>query len=416
MATPAAVFALPPAAVGAFSAAVLLLLLWHRRANLGAPAAFSFLIAAGVYGFLRSAIIRALSEARLGGAPYSLTSPLFTLAGVPLQELVGWTVATGLAAYGADRWLRRCGQPADAYSTSLAAGLGMACVSLAVECAAVTGRWWSWSLAHDPTALLPFPLIGLLDWGFVALDFLLPFELWRRRAPLGQRLASLLFFPLHLLGHAFTAKAPGPFPLSAFDLAHVGLVAAAFAAASRARDRSPWPPPAAERRRYLPLVATVLLLSTTSLQLVLGGRADLLWAGLPLLVLIGGATFLRREPAERTARLSRRGAVLLFAALLGLGLAAQVPGARRAREFKTLLLAAATDLQAGRADAALPRLAAALELRPGHSEALWLRAWAELQKGDLEAAGRDAEAALARRPDAPEARKILEEVRRRQRR
>lgn len=404
----------PPAALAALSAAVLLLLLLHRRANLGLPAALAFLAASGAYGFLRSATIRALSEARLGGVPYSLSSPLLTLGGVPLQELLGWTVAAGLASYGADRWLRRCGQPADAYSTALAAGLGMAAVCLAVECAAVTGGWWAWSLAHDPRALLPFPTIGLIDWGFVALDFLLPFELWRRRAPLGQRLASLLFFPIHMAGHAFTAKLPGPLPLSAFDLVHVGLIAAAAAAAAAARDRSPWPAPDQERERFLALAAALVLLLTTSGQLLLAGRPDLLWSGLPLLLLALGAASGRRLPAERTARLGTRYAALLFAALLVLGLGLRVPQARRARDFKALLVAAAEELAGGRAAAARPRLDAALALKPDHSEALWLLAWAELQQGELASARRHAERSLEQRPDSLEAARILTAIRQRE--
>ncbi len=310
---------LPPSALAALSAAVLLLILLHRRANLGGRAAFSFVAAAAVYGFVRSATIRALAEAKLGGAPYTLSAPLATIWGVPLQELLGWTVATGLAGYLADRWLRRCRQPADAYATALVAGLGMAAVCLAVESAAVTGGWWTWSLAHDPGGRLPFPGIGLVDWGFVALDFLLPFELWRRRAPLGRRLAALLIFPLHLLGrlHRQAARPGAAFGL---ELVHVGLVAAAIAAAAVARDRSPWPAFAEERERFLALAAAILLLATTSTQLLLGGRAALLWIGLPLLLLAerrrsaGGAS-----PRSASGCLSRRQASLLFALLLVLG-------------------------------------------------------------------------------------------------
>ncbi len=404
----------PPAALAALSAAVLLLILLHRRANLGLEAALYFLAASSAYGFLRSSTIRALSEARLGGAPYTLSSPLLTIGGVPLQELLGWTVAAGLAGYFADRWLRRSGWHPDAYATALAAGLGMAAVCLAVECAAVTGGWWTWSLAHDPRSLLPFPTIGLVDWGFVALDFLLPFELWRRRAPLGQRLASLLIFPVHLLGHAFTAKLDGPLPLSAFDLVHVGLIAAAVAASSAARDRSVWPAPEDEREPFLVFAAAVLLLATTTSQLLLGGRPDLLWTGLPLFLLALGAAFRRRQQAERTRRLSRRQAAVLFAVLLIAGLGLRVPEARRARDFKALVLEAAALVKDGQAAAARPKLEAALELRPDHSEALWLLAWAELQQGELDSARRHAERSLEQRPDSPEAAQILEAISRRQ--
>src|SRR5690606_15151717 len=90
---------IPPAALAALSAAVLLLLWDHRRANLGLRAAWWFLVASSGYGLVRSLAIRALSESQLGGAPYTLTAPVATLFGVPLQELLGWTVAVGLASY-----------------------------------------------------------------------------------------------------------------------------------------------------------------------------------------------------------------------------------------------------------------------------------------------------------------------------
>ncbi len=177
-ALPATLPALPPLGLAALSAAVLLLLLDHRRANLGARAALWFALCSCGYGLIRSLSINALSEAHLGGAPYRLTAPLLTVAGVPLQELLGWTVAAGLASYFADRLLRRLGQPTDPYRTALLAGLGLASVCLAVETAAVAGGWWSWSLAHSRTGLIQFPGIALVDWAFVAIDFLLPFELF----------------------------------------------------------------------------------------------------------------------------------------------------------------------------------------------------------------------------------------------
>jgi len=116
------------------------LVLAHRRANLGTAATVAFLISAAAYGWVRSLAIRWLSETRLGEVPYHLDRPLATLAGVPLQELLGWTSAAGLAGYLADRVLRRLLGSASAWSTALVAGAGMAAVCLAVESAAVVTR------------------------------------------------------------------------------------------------------------------------------------------------------------------------------------------------------------------------------------------------------------------------------------
>lgn len=407
LAAAGAVVKVPPTALAALSAAVLLLLLEHRRSNLGARAAWAFLGFSCGYGLLRSWSIRTLSEAHLGGAPYRLSAPLFTLAGVPLQELLGWTVAAGLAGYFADRLLRRFGTSTDPYRGALLAGLGMAAVCLAVETAAVLGGWWSWSLAHSKTGFLVFPGIALVDWGFVAIDFLLPFELWRQRAPRRQRWLSLLLFPIHLGGHAFTQKLPGPLPLSLFDLVHVGLLAGVAAAAAATLSRSEWPPLADEKQRAWPLLATAILTGTAGAQILFAGEAARLWVLLPLLaVAVAVAVFRREAPATR-APLAPNKAWLIFAGLLLAGLLLRLPEALRSRDFEKLLRQAAASLVAKDADSAIRSLDAALELRPNHSEALWLLGWAELQKGERVKARQHLEAALALRPDAQDAARLL---------
>ncbi|MEO7974895.1 MAG: hypothetical protein ABIU84_15045 [Thermoanaerobaculia bacterium] len=399
---------LPPFAIAALSLVVLCLVLAHRRANLGGGAMLAFLLSAAAYGWVRSLAIRWLSDAHLGEVPYHLERPLAAVAGVPLQELLGWISAAGLAAYFADRLLRRGLGSANAWSTALVAGVGMAAICLAVESAAVTAGWWSWNLGHATSGALRFPAIALLDWGFVALDLLLPFELWRRRAPLGERLAGLLFFPLHLAGHAVTTPLSSILPFSGFDLVHVGLVAAAAAVAVRARDRSAWPASAGERWRLAPLVATAVLLATTSAQLLLLGEAELLWTGVPLAlaawtswrVSVAAPTAERPPPsAARTA--------LLFATLLLGGLSLLLPAAIRRRDFEQDLSRGIAALSAGDLAGARASLAAALRRRPAHPDVAWLLGWTELQAGARVAARAHLEAAVAQRLAAVEAVRYL---------
>jgi len=407
--------AIPPLALAALSAAVLLLVIDHRRANLGGRAAAAFFFAAAGYGLVRSLSIRALAEAHLGGMPYRLGSPLASVAGVPLQELVGWTASAGLAAYFADRLLRRFGRPTDPYRTTLIAGMVMAGICLAVESAAVAGGWWSWSLAHSPESAIRFPAIALLDWGFVAIDFLLPFELWRRRAPLGARLAGLLCFPVHLAGHALAAPLPGPVPLSGFDFVHVGLpaavaAAAMTAAATTAKDTSGWPSLRAEPLRLRPALAAAILLGTAAIQLVLAHDAGRLWTGLPLAALALFVAASRRESPVDVKIWPRPRAAALFVGLLVLGLALRLPSALAARAFETHLRQGASSLVAGRIDEAAAALEKALALKPGHSEALWLLGWTEMRQGNRTSARAHLEAALAARPGAIEALRLLAQL------
>ena len=149
--------ALPPLAVAALSTTALVLLLAHRRANLGGAATATFVVAAVAYGWLRSTAIGLLSAAARTDTPYRIVTPLVAAGGVPLQELVGWVSAVALAGYVADRLLRRLGRAADAWDTALVAGFAMAAICLAVESAAVTAGWWSWSLRPPGHRAAVFP-------------------------------------------------------------------------------------------------------------------------------------------------------------------------------------------------------------------------------------------------------------------
>lgn len=403
---------LPPLGVAALSTVALLLLLAHRRANLGFRATAIFVVAAAAYGWLRSTAIGLLSAAAQTDTPYRIVRPLASIAGVPLQELVGWISAVALAGYLADRLLRRLGRPADAYGTALVAGAAMAAICLAVESAAVTAGWWSWSLQHSATGVLRFPAIALLDWGFVAFDFLLPFELWRRRAPLGQRLAGLLFFPLHLAGHALTTPVWTALPLAGFDLVHIGLIAAvaAFALAPAGRaDDSPWPAPMDERWRTAVQLGGGLIVGTTATQLAMLGAWRELWTGLPLALAIVAAA---SPPAVRTTVPAAVGprrlhAAWIFLALFAGGLLLRLPVAMRARDFEQLVGRGVAALSSGDLATARIELAAALARRPDHADVHWLLGWAELQTGDRRSARAHLEAAVAGRPASVEAARYL---------
>lgn len=402
---------LPPLVLAGLSIAALALLLAHRRANLGGVATAAFALTALVYGWVRSASIHEISRAAQVDAPYRVVRPVVQVAGVPLQELVGWVSAVALASYLADRLLRRWLRRSDPWSLSLAAGLVMAAICLTVESAAVPAGWWAWSLGHSTTGLLGFPAIALVDWGYVALDMLLPFELWRRRAPWFQRLLGTLFFPAHLLGHVLTKPLVPGLPLSGFDLVHVGLVAAAGALAWKSGEegaRGSWPASSKERLRWFPFAGGALIVGTTSAQLVALNAWGALWTGLPLAVALGVAASGGAPEIDRSA--SRRGrgvAMAVFLGLLTLGLLLRLPAALESRAFEAHLAQGVAAVQEGRLAAARDDLAAALSLRPQQADVLWLLGWVELQRGDRAAARERLEAAVALRPASVEAARYL---------
>jgi hypothetical protein len=399
---------LPPILIAMLSAIVVALLLAHRRANLGGAAALAFALSATLYAWVRSRSIAALAEAHLGSSPYRLGRSIVTVGGVPLQELFGWVSAIGLASYFADRLLRRFTGSASAWATSLASAVGMATICLAVETAAVSAGWWSWNLGHSSLGGLRFPAIALLDWSFVALDLLLPFELWRRRAPAFELAAGLCCFPVHLLGHTWTGPVSRLLPLSGFDIVHVGLVAAVAAMAWRTRDGGPWPASDFERWHAAPLAAAAILLGTTSAQLFLLGEGSLLWTGLPLAAVAAGAFIVRvQAPSIAGSEGSVRGAAAIFGLLLLGGSSLLLPAAIRARDFTLALRSGAAALAAGDLERARPELQSAVRLRPSNADAAWLLGWAELRSGRRAEARTHLEIAVARRLASVEAVRYL---------
>ena len=76
-----------------------------------------------------------------------------------------------------------------------------------------------------PLTAAPFldvPLIGLVDWAFVAIDFLLPFLVLTAPATRGSRwrYVALGAFPLHFVSHLATERIAWWLPVPAFHLVH----------------------------------------------------------------------------------------------------------------------------------------------------------------------------------------------------
>lgn len=285
----------------------------------------------------------------------------------------------------------------------------MAAVCLAVETAATSGGWWSWSLAVSPQSPIRFPAIALLDWGFVAIDFLLPFELWRRRCPGWQRWAGLALFPVHLAGHAFARPLPGALPVLRIRRR------ASRTGCDRRRRRGGGASllePVAEPRGGAESVSTRRRRRGPPRD---GGRATAhgrrtgsLWTALPLAAIAFGPLPGRSEKPASSVPWSVARAGWLVIGCLVVSLAIRFPSAQRARDFEHLLRRGAASLAASRTDDALAALGSALALRPEHPEALTLLGWAELRAGRKAEARRHLEAALAARPGSEVATRLMQ--------
>jgi Tfp pilus assembly protein PilF len=322
-----------------------------------------------------------------------------TLFGVSLQEIVGWSVAVTLALGIAERLLPRAG----AHGRAAASAIGLAFTCLAVENAAIVSRWWTWTLAVPDHGVLRVPPVALLDWSFVAFDFLVPWLAFRSRAPWTTRVASVLLFPLHMCGHTWFRALPGPFPVTGYDAVHVGIVA--YVLWQAVGERPSGHPDSPEAPAWRALAAAALVVGACALACVANGQAAAALAAVPLAALALVA-FARRPtgivlPWTHRVRLGARlGIAALALGFLALVSATQTRGQQRLLEAmqRGAALANAGDL--GGAEASLR---GALLTRPDHPGARTLLALVLLRQGRVDEARVEIDGALDTAPTSRDA-------------
>lgn len=195
MTTTAVTLALP-------STAILLALLWHSFRAMPSWRAASFWGAVIAYGIARAVAVREVTEAIGASFPYEIRDPLASIGGISLQELAGWAVVSYLAWWIGWRFSLRAQRPW-LFLQIAWASLFLGGISWAIEAAAIAARWWHWTLPTASRVFLNVPAIGIVDWFFVGIDFLLPFAAITAPSLRGMRwrYATLLLFPAHFGGH-----------------------------------------------------------------------------------------------------------------------------------------------------------------------------------------------------------------------
>ena len=392
-------FAVGPILLATTSGGVLVLLGFHLVANRGALRAGRFLSLAAAYGLVRGLLVRAITEGAFGGAPpYALPAGGIQVAGVPLQEAVGWILGAILAAHLGAAILGRLGlRPAPARVAAIGAVVFVA-LSLAVESAAARAGWWSWTIPPSP----PFPVAGiaLVDWGFVAFDLLLPL-LVLEASGLGRPFAvACLAFPLHFASHLFPGPIVSFLPLSIFDVVHVGIPLAVVLAATRERAAEADAAEPAERFRWIPAVAAGVVVAVTGLAASAGHPIGNPWS-LPLLFLaVASVTRLPAVSSRISSSAVRAGAVL--AALFVL-VAVLVPDQIRRQRYEERIAAAEGFLAARDFSSAEAQLRAAATIRPERAAPRTLLALVRLGEERRGEARDDSDTALRLEPGSVDA-------------
>ena len=344
------------------SAVILAGLVWHSLVALPRWRAAAFWSAVLAYGIARGLGVRFVTGSIGASFPYEIRNPMLSFAGVSAQEVVGWAVVTYLA------WWIGARRPQLFLQVAWGA-LFLGAIAWAIEAAAIAARWWHWTVPTASRVFINVPAIGIVDWFFVGIDFLLPFA-----AITGSRLRwrylTLLFFPVHFAGHLL----PGIW----LHVVHwmLVLIAAWLALRSSATDR-----PFADVRSWIPAAGFFLIVAdVAAVDLFLVRRPDLLVSIIPVVVLWlvgmrgGSAPWLRRH------------AVAMLAAIAIFAVALHAKSARDRADMTRRLDAAIAERNRGNLSAAVVQFDAIARDHPIDYAPLALAGEILYRTGDLESA------------------------------
>ncbi|MEO8670383.1 MAG: hypothetical protein ABI411_03645 [Tahibacter sp.] len=370
-------------------------ILGYRQSLQGWRVVWVFVAGIAVYSVVRASAIGAVMGSIAGERPYLMRHPLLPLGASSPQEIVGWGVAVGLAWALAERAAAVLGCRAGPARVSIAAFVAMTTISAAVEGAAIAGGWWQWTLpsGEAPGIGWSVPSIALIDWGFVALDFLLPLLVWLSGRPAWQLLLALTVFPLHFLSHTMVAALIPGLPLTGFDVGHVCVLMAIVAMTLGERGASRDPVLRESRWWLAPMLALALALWTGTVA-SLHQKSPITSLPLALLALVLFASEIYRTPVTPAAphpllewtRSTRRVAAFVF------GSAAMLawlwPGAAHDRALQNEVDAAAAAVGRGDLTSARFALARAQAIEPQHASVATLLGLVALRDSqDAEARG-----------------------------
>jgi hypothetical protein len=274
------------------SAIILVGLIWHSLRALPRWRALAFWVSVIAYGFVRGLAVQGITSTIGASFPYEIHNPMLSIFGVSAQELVGWAVVVYLGWWLGARFTRHL------FLQVLWASLFLGAISWVVEAAAIAARWWHWTVPTASRVFMNVPAIGIVDWFFVGIDFLLPFAVLTsgerasrpqrsgvspdrgvgrraRRPATAAGTPALLFFPIHFGAHLL----PGIWP----HVVHWALVLLVvwLALRSDVEDR-----PFSSDVKWIPHVAfAVIIIDAIIVELFIVERPELLRSVIPALLI-----------------------------------------------------------------------------------------------------------------------------------
>jgi len=393
---------------------ILALLLEYLRRNRGLKTAAAYAVASAGYGFVRGTWVSSISASHNVPMPYRMAGSA-RIGDVSPMEIAGWMLAGALAWLAGAAIVRLFGsRPGNEppFRVAFTGALILAALSLAVETAAIAAGWWSWSIPPPPDVVMRVPKIAMVDWAFVAFDFVLPLLLFTRPASTLDRLLALSLFPLHFASHLYLIPPFPSVPISLYQLTHYGIPLFVFWRAVGERPSTTRSMP--EWGWVVPGLSALLVATVTSLTVFLAHEPRTLVFMLPLAAVGVVAIFASgrkgtpaasETPGARLSWLLRGTAVAVACAILFF---VQLPANRRRDGYAKNLVDGVTKLNSGDNAGAQLLLQEAVTLRPDKAEPHLVLAVALIRLGRNDEAARELNEALRIKPALAEFNEAME--------
>lgn len=180
----------------------------------------AFFISGIIYSILRANFIAFIMHLRHNVEPilpYEIHFPIIKIFGTTPVEISGWLIVSYLS-YRISSYLLK---DYTIFHKIILSGLFIACCSFAIETTAIEANWWRWRVILGNSIFGRVPTMGIIDWTFVAFEFLLPFILFINKTPNFLKFLSLIIFPAHIFLHLKLEVISEKFPFTFNILFHI---------------------------------------------------------------------------------------------------------------------------------------------------------------------------------------------------
>jgi len=179
--------------------------IYHCIRKRGWRFTLGFFLSAILFGIIRGNVVGLISLSYGIGRPYTFAGGAFRLGYTSLVEPFGWAFALYGSWFLAEAILSKLRVwRGEVLPVAFVTTLLMGAFSYAVEAAATPMGWWHWEIIEIRDLFFyAVPVVGIMDWASVGLDFFLPFLLVQVPAVKRSRwrFALGLIFTVHMLTH-----------------------------------------------------------------------------------------------------------------------------------------------------------------------------------------------------------------------